>query len=99
MLEASHAKAVLVDVWAPWCGPCRIVGPVIDEVAQTLATEATVGKLNADENAELLERYQVTSIPTVLVFRRGRVVDALVGVREAAEYVAAARSADRQAAA
>jgi thioredoxin 1 len=75
---AGHAVLV-VDVWAPWCGPCRIVGPVLDELARDLAGQVTFGKVNADENRATMERYGIRGIPTMLIFKNGRLVDQIVG--------------------
>ena len=69
---------VLVDIWASWCGPCRMLSPIVDEIAST-AEGFKVGKINADEEGELAERFQVTSIPTLLVFKGGRIVNQSVG--------------------
>ena len=99
VLEASKSQPVLVDVWAAWCGPCRVVGPTIDKVAETLAGRAIVGKLDADENQETVRRFEITSIPTVLVFRDGRVVDSLIGVHSHEDYVDAAEAAEHKTAA
>lgn len=92
VIQASFEQTVLVDFWAPWCGPCRLVGPTIEEVAKTLDGEAIVGKLNVDENPEAANRFGITSIPTVLLIRDGKVVKQMVGVNSAADYVAAQRS-------
>lgn len=75
---ASH-EVLVVDVWASWCGPCRIVGPILDELARELSGRVTIGKLNADENPGTMSRYGIMGIPTMLVFKRGKLVDKIVG--------------------
>lgn len=70
---------VVIDCWAAWCGPCRIVGPIIEELARDYAGKILFGKLNVDENKEVAIMYQIMSIPTMLVFRNGKMVDRIVG--------------------
>ena len=74
----NNAK-VVVDCWAPWCGPCRMVGPVVEELAKDYCGKILFGKLNVDENCEVSAEYQIMSIPTLLVFKEGKLVDRIVG--------------------
>ncbi len=70
---------IVVDCWAPWCGPCRMVGPVIDELAKEMQGKIVFGKLNVDENPNTSQRHNIMSIPTLLIFKNGKLVDQLVG--------------------
>lgn len=74
-------KVVLVDFYADWCGPCRMVAPVVEQIAEEYADRAVVGKLNVDENEEIAVRYGVMSIPTLIAFKNGEVAGKLVGVQ------------------
>jgi thioredoxin 1 len=80
---------VLVDFWAEWCGPCRTLSPVLEELAEELGEAAVVGKVNVDEQQRLAAQYGIRSIPTVTVFVDGEPVEALVGVQPKAAYIAA----------
>lgn len=77
---------VLLDFWAPWCGPCRMVSPVLDQVADEVEG-IKVGKINVDEQPELASQFQVMSIPTLVVMKNGKVVESSVGVRPKAQII------------
>lgn len=77
-------SVVLVDFWAAWCGPCRMVAPVIEEVAAKVEGRALVAKVNVDEEEELSRQYNIMSIPTMIVFKNGKAVDKMVGVPQSA---------------
>jgi len=72
-------RSLVVDCWAPWCGPCRMMSPVIDELAADLKGKITFGKLNTDENQDMAARFQVQAIPTLLIFKDGKLADRKVG--------------------
>jgi len=75
----NHPGTVLVDCWAPWCGPCRMVAPILDQIAGEYRGRVKIVKLNTDENPMISSRYEIRSIPTMLIFRDGRQVDRITG--------------------
>ncbi|HEY8343978.1 MAG TPA: thioredoxin [Bacillota bacterium] len=85
ILDASGVA--LVDFWAPWCGPCRMVGPIIDELAVEYEGRVKIGKVNTDENMEISANYNIMSIPTLIVFKDGKPVDQMVGAYPKKEIV------------
>jgi thioredoxin 1 len=81
-------KPVLVDFWASWCGPCRSVAPLIDELAKEYDGKAVVGKVNVDEQGELSAKFRIMSIPTIMLFKGGQAVDKIVGARPKSDFAA-----------
>ncbi len=82
----QSSTPTLIDFWAPWCGPCRALGPTIDKLAEDLGDRAQIGKVNIDDHPELAAKFGVSSIPTVLVFKDGEVTDQFVGIRQYSDY-------------
>ena len=86
--EVQASPTVVVDLWAPWCGPCRFVGPILEELSREFAGRLKVVKVNVDDNQALAIRYDARSIPTMLVMRDGQVVDRIVGALPKPDLVA-----------
>lgn len=78
----ESGKPVVVDFWAEWCGPCRMVGPIVEELAEEYAGKVEIGKLNVDENVDTPNEYGIRNIPTILFFKDGKVVDKQVGAAQ-----------------
>jgi thioredoxin 1 len=77
----TRSGLVLVDFWAPWCGPCKIMGPVLNDLAESAGDDVTIGKLNVDHNQPIAAKYKVRSIPTLILLRDGQEIDRFVGVK------------------
>ena len=79
VMQAS--KPVLIDFWAPWCGPCRMMAPILEEAAESIGEQALIGKVNVDEQAELANQFEIMSIPTLVIIKQGKIANTLVGAQ------------------
>jgi len=84
----SSGKPVVIDFWAEWCGPCRMVGPIIEELAKEYEGQVVIGKLNVDDNVETPNEYGIRNIPTILFFKDGQLVDKQIGATQKSVFAA-----------
>lgn len=81
-LVINNSGITLLDFWAPWCGPCRMLTPIIEELAENFKDKVTVGKVNVDDNRELALKYNISAIPTILIFKNGKLERQIIGLRD-----------------
>lgn len=86
-LILNDNKVVFVDFWATWCGPCQMISPIIEQIADEYVEKMPVAKVDIDQNRELAEKYKIMSIPTIILFENGKEVKRLVGAKSSAEYI------------
>ena len=85
--EFVKKGTAVVDFWAVWCGPCKIMEPIFDEVAEELKGKVKFGKVNVDENSEIAQKFEVMSIPTLIIFKEGKQIDRVIGVIEKEDLI------------
>ncbi len=86
-VENDKAGTVLVDFWAPWCGPCKMLAPILDEVDEEIGDKVKIGKINVDENPEVPGRFGILSIPTLILFKDGKQVNKIVGLQSKEQLI------------
>ena len=86
--EITKHKLIVVDFWAPWCGPCKMISPTIEQLAAEYAGKVTFGKMNVDDNQEIPHRFGVQGIPTLLIIKKGKVIDKIIGVSQKSQIEA-----------
>ena len=79
---SSSSTPIVVDFWAPWCGPCKAIAPILNELAEELGDAVRICKVNIDNNSEVASKYEIRAIPTILIFKDGQIVDTIVGLIE-----------------
>ena len=83
----QSSKSVVLDFYADWCGPCKIMSPIVDQIAEELGEKIIVGKINVDENSELAEKYEIMSIPTIIIIKNGEIAKTFIGVTDKSSII------------
>ena len=87
VIEQSKTTPVIVDFWAPWCGPCKALSPILAEISSEMSDDVNIYKINVDENTELAQEHGVQSIPTILVYKKGALSETVVGLKSKEELI------------